>query len=135
MSGSNKPRWPRRGSCGRGLRFISRIAAKTEEEREHLVICHVVTLRSVRNERPETGYAQMHLFCSFASSSAPVGHDSCVVGDEHSSRWRRRVHPQQTEYRAMKDCPRRLSLIRAMSDDEVFPRVASRQPVGWVYSS
>jgi hypothetical protein len=62
MSGSNKPRWPRQGSCGRGLRFISRIAGKTEEEREHLVICHVVTLRSVRNERPETGYAQMHFF-------------------------------------------------------------------------
>jgi hypothetical protein len=62
MSGSNKPRWPRRRSCGRGLRFISRIAGKTEEEQEHLVICQVVTLRSVRNKRPETGYAQMHFF-------------------------------------------------------------------------
>jgi hypothetical protein len=62
MSGSNKPRWPRRRSCGRGLRFISRIAGKTEEEQEHLVICHVFTLRSVRNKRPETGYAQMHFF-------------------------------------------------------------------------
>ena len=76
MSGSNKPRWPRRRSCGRGLQFISRIAGKTEEEQKHLVICHVVTLRSVRNKRPEPGYAQMHFFCSFASSSAPVGHDS-----------------------------------------------------------
>ena len=65
MSGSNKPRWPRRRSCGRGLRFISRIAGKTEEEQEHLVICHVVTLRSVRNKRPETGYAQMHFFLFF----------------------------------------------------------------------
>jgi hypothetical protein len=53
MSGSNKPRWPRRRSCGRGLRSISRIAGKTEEEQEHLVICHVVTLRSLRNKRPK----------------------------------------------------------------------------------